>query len=289
MLSIKGRLDKELNRLTQYLLRCGQSMAHQIVMLGTGNAFLPNGRHHSFAIFDRRHIIDAPPTALISLRQHGLKVCDIETIFITHLHADHIFGLPFLLLERTYISDRELVRPLTIVAAPGARERIEQLCEIAYPGSMKKILKKVSWNEDSNGRTEDGWSWERFAVNHDDSVDPFGYTFFSDDGARFVHSGDSGPCQTLSNAISATDLVIIEMSIPEWVPSNHHHKPSDIDKLSKTYTEKKFIITHTFIDSPNSGFEKITEKVFPQHQNNVYHVDDGTVISWDNFWQIGEK
>jgi ribonuclease BN (tRNA processing enzyme) len=154
---------------------------------------------------------------------------------------------------------------------------------------MRKILKKVIWNEDSNGRTEDGWSWDRFVVNHDDSVDPFGYTFFSDNGARFVHSGDSGPCQTLSNAISDTDLVIIEMSIPEWVPSNHHHKPSDIDKLSKIHTEKKFIITHTFIDSPNSGFEKITEKVFPQHQNNVYHVDDGTVISWDNFWQIGEK
>ena len=102
-------------------------MAHQIVMLGTGNAFLPNGRHHSFAIFDKRHIIDAPPTALISLRQHGVKVCDIETIFITHLHADHIFGLPFLLLESTYISDRELVKPLTIVAATGARQRIEQL------------------------------------------------------------------------------------------------------------------------------------------------------------------
>ena len=132
-------------------------MAHEIVMLGTGNAFLPNGRHHSFAIFDQRHIIDAPPTALISLRQKGLKVNDIETIFITHLHGDHIFGLPFLLLERTYISDRELDNPLTIVAAPGARQRIEQLCDIAYPGSMERILKKVRWDENSKGRTEDGW------------------------------------------------------------------------------------------------------------------------------------
>ena len=48
---------------------CAHYMAHEIVMLGTGNAFLPNGRHHSFAIFDKKHIIDAPPTALISLRE----------------------------------------------------------------------------------------------------------------------------------------------------------------------------------------------------------------------------
>ena len=93
-------------------------MAHEIIMLGTGNAILPNGRHHSFAIFDRKHIIDAPPTALISLRQNGIDINEITTIFITHLHGDHIFGLPFLLLERTYISDLEFSQPLTIVAAP---------------------------------------------------------------------------------------------------------------------------------------------------------------------------
>tara|TARA_B100000965_G_scaffold331343_1_gene295470 strand:- start:526 stop:1320 length:795 start_codon:yes stop_codon:yes gene_type:complete len=257
-------------------------MAHEIVMLGTGNAFLPNGRHHSFAIIDKRHIVDAPPTSLISLRQHGLKVCDIETIFITHLHGDHIFGLPFLLLERTYISDRELVKPLTIIAAPGARQRIEHLCEIAYPGSMENILRKIRWNDNVKGKTQDGWSWERFVVNHNDSVDPYGYSFSSDNGAQFVHSGDSGPCETLSNAISNTDLVIIEMSIPEWVPSEHHHKPSDIDKLSRGNEEKKFIITHTYIDDRNSKFPTITESKFPSHPSNVHHASDGDTFIWNN-------
>ena len=29
-------------------------------MLGTGNAFLPHQRHHSFLIFDGKHIIESP-------------------------------------------------------------------------------------------------------------------------------------------------------------------------------------------------------------------------------------
>ena len=168
-------------------------MAHEIIMLGTGNAFLPNGRHHSFAIFDNKHIIDAPPTALISLRNHGVSVNDITTIFITHLHGDHIFGIPFLLLERTYISDRNFEAPLTIVAAPGAKNRIEEICEIAYPGSLSKILEHIVWIENSEGVTSDGWKWRRFEVNHNDAVDPYGYSFTSENGAKFVHSGDSGP------------------------------------------------------------------------------------------------
>ena len=261
-------------------------MAHEIIMLGTGNAFLPNGRHHSFAIFDKKHIIDAPPTALISLRANGININQISTIFITHLHGDHIFGLPFLLLERTYISDRELSLPLTIVAAPGARKRIEELCEIAYPGSLEKILSTIEWDENAQGSTKDGWSWNRFEVNHNDSVDPFGYSFESSKGAKFVHSGDSGPCDSLYSAISNTDLAIIEMAIPEWVPSNEHHKPSDIQLLSETYPKVNFIITHTFIDSKNSTKPKITANQFPNHPSNVLHAEDNFSISWENKWKF---
>lgn len=273
-------------QLTKRVVLHRVDMAHEVVMLGTGNAFLPNGRHHSFAIFDSKHIIDAPPTAVISLRENGIKISDISTIFITHLHGDHIFGLPFLLLERTYISDRELKEPLTIVAAPGARERIEQLCDIAYPGSLEKILATVMWEESREGTTEDGWHWNRFAVNHSDAVDPFGYSFTSNSGAKFVHSGDSGPCESLYDEISKTKLVIIEMSIPEWVPSTEHHKPSEIQQLSKQYPDVSFIITHTYIDSQLSKFPAITESQLPIHPSNVKHVEDGYRITWDGYWNF---
>lgn len=260
-------------------------MAHEIMMLGTGNAFLPNGRHHSFAIIDGQHIIDAPPTALKSMRENNINISDIKTIFITHLHGDHIFGIPFLLLERTYISDRNFEHPLTIVAAPGARARIEQVCEIAYPGSLDKILAEINWIEDTDGITTDGWSWNRFEVNHNAAVDPFGYTFTSRNGAKFVHSGDSGPCEPLYSAIKDTDMVIIEMSVPEWVPSNEHHKPSDIQSLSAKYPSTLFIITHTYIDSKHSRSPAITEKTFPDHPQNVIHAEDGQRVVWDGHWK----
>ena len=192
----------------------GIDMAHKVKMLGTGNAFLPNGRLHSHVLIDDKHLIDAPPTALIGLRSRGIPVNTIETIFITHLHGDHVFGLPFLFLERQYISDREGISPLKIIAAPGAKERITHLCNLAYPGSLEKFLTQITWIEDATGITEDGWSWERFRVHHDDSVDPFGYRFESSDGASVVHSGDSGPCDSLYQAIGRSQLGVVEMGLP---------------------------------------------------------------------------
>ena len=52
-------------------------MAQEVVMLGTGNAFLPYGRYHSFAMIDGKHIIDCPPTALASFRREGHAVSNI--------------------------------------------------------------------------------------------------------------------------------------------------------------------------------------------------------------------
>ena len=189
-------------------------MAHRVDMLGTGNAFLPHGRHHSFAMFDRKHIIDVPPTALAGLRRNGTDVSEISTIFITHVHGDHVFGFPFLLLERKYISDREGAKPLRVVGTPFVKERLSLLCQLAFPGSLDSMLDHIEWEMADVGTTHDGWSWERFEVHHDDAVEPHGYRFHHDDGASFVHSGDSGPCESLYDAIERSSLAILEMGFP---------------------------------------------------------------------------
>ncbi len=222
-------------------------MAQEVVMLGTGNAFLPYGRYHSFAMIDGKHIIDCPPTALASFRREGHAVSDLETIFFTPMFMEiTCFGFPFLLLERTYISDRAQEKPLTVVAAKGVKERLKQLCDLAYPGSLETIFERIQWREEADGELDCGLTWHRFKVYHDESVDPYGYHFNKGKDGGFVHSGDSGPCELLYEEIAATSMAILEMGIPEWVASDTHHKPSDVDALAKATPERR-IHHHAFV------------------------------------------
>ena len=254
-------------------------MPHRVDMLGTGNAFLPHGRHHSFAMIDGKHIIDAPPTALAGLRRLAHDVASIETVFVTHVHGDHVFGFPFLLLERKYISDRDGVKPLRVVGTPFVKERLSTLCQMAFPGSLESMLEAIEWDMRDVGTTDDGWSWERFEVHHDDAVEPHGYRFEHESGASFVHSGDSGPCDALYEAIERSQLAIIEMGFPDWVPSTHHHKPADIEALARRCSTP-LGVTHTFIDDA-SPFPPILTDALPDHPSHVHHLRDGQVVVWN--------
>ena len=239
-----------------------------VELLGSGNAFLPSGRLHSFSVIDKHIIVDCPPTALASLRKAGISPADIDTILITHVHGDHVFGFPFLLLERKYISDRESLKELTVAGSSGVKERLIHLCNLAYPGSLEEIIETINWVDVPN---LEGWTMERFEVLHDPEVDPHGWMMTNDEGWSMIHSGDSGPYEDLWNRIGKCSFAIVEMGVPEWVNTEHHHKPSDITELANKYPNTKMVITHTFIDS---DYQIITKEV-PDFPENVIHGEDG--------------
>ena len=77
----------------------------EIVFLGTGNAFARQYFNTNLLIefANTNLLIDCGATCPTSIESLGIEIHQIENIFISHLHADHIGGLEELAIKHKYI------------------------------------------------------------------------------------------------------------------------------------------------------------------------------------------
>lgn len=106
----------------------------RVVFLGTGDAYGSGGRNPASVFLRARGrprglLLDAGPGCHAALRREGLSGADLAAVVLSHFHGDHFGGIPFLELE----ARRSGQEPLTILAPPGARERIPELRRCLYP------------------------------------------------------------------------------------------------------------------------------------------------------------
>mgnify|MGYP001190802226 CR=1 FL=1 len=258
----------------------------KIDFLGTGNAFLPHGRLHSLVLIDSHILVDTPLTVLASLREANISPHNIDTIFFTHMHADHTFGFPSFLIERKYISDRTAKNVLNIHHSKNAKLHLQKICDLAYPKSLNDRLESNTiWNEKSEGKIKanQNWEFERFEVCHDPDSEPHGYLFKNkSENFTIMHTGDSGPCEEIESRIPLCDVVIIEMGVPSHVNSPHHYNPNTLEKLSREYPGVTFLVTHHFADSPDSKNGPLVSNILPQMPSNVIQPSDYDSFIWEN-------
>jgi ribonuclease Z len=102
-----------------------------VALVGTGGMMpLPNRWLSSVLIRHGRHLIlfDCGEGTQISLRALGWGLKDIDVILISHLHGDHIAGLPGLLLTQGNSSRTE---PVHVVGPVGLTDAVERLRVVA--------------------------------------------------------------------------------------------------------------------------------------------------------------
>lgn len=73
-------------------------------------------------------MIDCGEGSQLRMLKYGVKKSRISVILISHLHGDHIFGLPGLLTSYN-LYDRE--KPLHLIGPPGLREYVEHIEKFA--------------------------------------------------------------------------------------------------------------------------------------------------------------
>ncbi|MDE6035494.1 MAG: ribonuclease Z [Ruminococcus sp.] len=102
----------------------------EICLAGTGGMLPLKNRFLTslYAEYNGKAIlIDCGECTQVALAQHGIKISRIEIILITHSHADHITGLPGLLLS---IGNCSRTEPLDIYVPDSAEKMIRNLISV---------------------------------------------------------------------------------------------------------------------------------------------------------------
>lgn len=107
----------------------------KLTFLGTSAGSPTAERNVSSIMLDLRQergglwLFDCGEATQMQMQKAKFSLAKLEMIFLTHLHGDHLFGLPGVLTTRSLMQNQS---PLTLVGPKGIKQFIQTVIEISY-------------------------------------------------------------------------------------------------------------------------------------------------------------
>ena len=198
----------------------------KVTLLGTGSPIPAMNRFGPSTLVEaggQKFLFDAGRGALQRLTQAKVHWQDIDAVFLTHLHSDHVVGFPDLWLTGWLVAPGRH-RELRVLGPSGTKEMLEHLQQAyAFDIDFRKSDDRAS----PDGviiRAEDvkqgvifesqGVRVTAFEVDHFPVKPAFGYRL-DYLGRSVVLSGDTRFSENLIRFAKGTDVLIHEVASPE--------------------------------------------------------------------------
>ncbi|MCM1158697.1 MAG: ribonuclease Z [Bacteroidales bacterium] len=123
-------------------------------------------------------LIDCGEGTQVSIKQQGWSVKPIDVICFTHFHADHISGLPGLLLT---LGNAERKEPITMIG-PKRLEKIVNALRMIAP-ELPFPIRFIELEKEEESFTFHGLHLNAFKVNH--NITCYGYSMELERSGRF--------------------------------------------------------------------------------------------------------
>ncbi|MBX9468987.1 MAG: MBL fold metallo-hydrolase [Rhizobium sp.] len=205
-------------------------MTHMLTLLGTkgGPAIRPGGPNPTsmlLTLSGRRMVIDCGLGVSRGLVETGMSLKELDLVFITHLHSDHVLELgPLIHTAWTTGLDH----PVTVYGPPGTHAVWTGfLASLAYDIETRiadegrpDLASLVTVTEYGPGIVlQDGdLEVEALRVDHPPVTDCFALKV-SGSGKTVVFSADTAPFPPLSDFARHADILVHEAMLPEGLDS----------------------------------------------------------------------
>ncbi|MBE0634995.1 ribonuclease Z [Candidatus Bipolaricaulota bacterium] len=189
----------------------------------------------------------------------GVDFARIGHIFISHLHADHMFGLPFLLLE--YCIRREREDPIHIIGPPTIEQLTYQLCDLAWPDMRKHGFEPrvplVFTEVSKEGEYQAGnLAFTAVPMQHF-TLDAFGFRF-EYKGRSIAYSGDTAECDQLDRLLDGADVALLELTHPRECADPGHMDSLSFERVAKRLVAQGSTVIATHMSAPPDPIPGVT-------------------------------
>lgn len=151
-------------------------MTFSVLVLGSGAAIPTHGRNCSsqvVTIGSSHMLLDCGESTQNYLRKYHQRLQSFSTIFISHLHGDHFFGLPGL-LSTMHLCGR--TEPVTVFAPRGLKSVIDLLFSVSGT-ELRFGLNIIELDSDEPQTIYHGKNFKVTAIPLNHSVPTYGYIF----------------------------------------------------------------------------------------------------------------
>lgn len=218
----------------------------KVILVGTGTGVVSR-RRNTPCIFmqlgEKRAIFDSGPGTLKNLLSIGVDCLNLDIIFYTHLHLDHISELAAIMFAAK-IPPAIRAKTLTVYGPLGIKDYYKKIREL-YKDTICTDAYELVMEEAGNKKIDiDGFKISTSPLKHHGGG--MGYRIVTPKGKIVVYSGDTDYCKEIIALSKDADLLVLECSFPDRIKMEGHLTPITAGKVAAQSNAKKLALVHMY-------------------------------------------